>query len=227
MLIISHRGYPAAHVPENTYEAFENAVALGVDGIETDVRMSADGKLILFHNRLAPNGSVIASLTHSDLSALVEYDVPILEVALGKWDKVLWNLEIKTPAVLEATIAVIRRLSRPQRYLITSFWHPVVEQASRCLEVNCGILVAHRPLDPVLPSLGWRPEHRRITTIVWDYEVLDTHLLEQTAAQGMCNFVYGAETLHEHQRCIDLKIDGIITDHPEFLVQTHTKRNNY
>ena len=36
MLVLSHRGYHAA-VPENTYEAFERALRLGVDGIETDL----------------------------------------------------------------------------------------------------------------------------------------------------------------------------------------------
>lgn len=41
MLIFSHRGYHAS-AAANTYDAFAQAVALGVGGIETDVRLSAD-----------------------------------------------------------------------------------------------------------------------------------------------------------------------------------------
>ena len=42
MLILAHRGFHAGQ-PENTMGAFEAARKLGVDGIETDVRLSADG----------------------------------------------------------------------------------------------------------------------------------------------------------------------------------------
>src|SRR5262249_3557646 len=50
MLILGHRGYHAT-VPENTLEAFAQALALGADGIETDIRLSADELPILFHDR--------------------------------------------------------------------------------------------------------------------------------------------------------------------------------
>jgi glycerophosphoryl diester phosphodiesterase len=101
MLVISHRGYHPS-VPANTYDAFAQAVALGVDGIETDVRVSADGQLLLFHDRVAPDGRAVEVLTHRELTACVRYEVPLLETALQKWDGVLWNLEIKAPAAVEA-----------------------------------------------------------------------------------------------------------------------------
>src|SRR5439155_6468703 len=111
------------------------------------------------------------------------------------------------------------RLARPGGYLLTSFWHPIIEQASQRPEVDCGVLVAHRPFDAVVPPLGWWPDRKRVSTVVWDYEVLDATVLAETAARGIRNFVYGAETLHEHQHCINLKVDGIITDHPELLIK--------
>jgi hypothetical protein len=54
--------------------------------------------------------------------------------------------------------------------------------------------------------------------VVWDYEVLDPELLAETATRGIRNFAYGPETPQEHRRCIDLELDGVITDHPEFLL---------
>ena len=41
-LVIAHRG-GAGLLPENTLAAFEHALALGADVIETDVRLTADG----------------------------------------------------------------------------------------------------------------------------------------------------------------------------------------
>jgi glycerophosphoryl diester phosphodiesterase len=53
-LIIGHRG-AAGLLPENTLAAFARACELGVDGIELDVLVSADGELVVHHDfRLRP-----------------------------------------------------------------------------------------------------------------------------------------------------------------------------
>jgi glycerophosphoryl diester phosphodiesterase len=53
-LIIGHRG-AAGLAPENTLAAFATACALGIDGIELDVLVSADGELVVHHDfRLKP-----------------------------------------------------------------------------------------------------------------------------------------------------------------------------
>ena len=49
MKIIAHRGSSAKY-PENTLLAFEKALEAGVDGIETDLRLSFDEEVILFHD---------------------------------------------------------------------------------------------------------------------------------------------------------------------------------
>ena len=47
--VAAHRGW-SEHYPENTMEAFLAAAKLGVDQIETDVRLTKDGQLVLFHD---------------------------------------------------------------------------------------------------------------------------------------------------------------------------------
>ena len=49
MRVGAHRGDPESG-PENTLAAFNSAVALGVDYIETDVQRTADGVLVLLHD---------------------------------------------------------------------------------------------------------------------------------------------------------------------------------
>src|SRR5260370_1111588 len=51
MKVIGHRG-AASLAPENTFAGFDMALAMGVDGIETDVQRTKDGKLVLFHDDL-------------------------------------------------------------------------------------------------------------------------------------------------------------------------------
>jgi glycerophosphoryl diester phosphodiesterase len=53
-LNIAHRG-GAALMPENSLVAFRNAIALGADGAELDVQLSADGVAVVYHDlRLNP-----------------------------------------------------------------------------------------------------------------------------------------------------------------------------
>ena len=47
--VAAHRGWYAKY-PENTMPAFRAAVELGVDQVETDVRVTADGELVLIHD---------------------------------------------------------------------------------------------------------------------------------------------------------------------------------
>lgn len=48
-IVSAHRG-GAAYAPENTMRAFENAVRLGVDQLEADTQLTADGVLVLIHD---------------------------------------------------------------------------------------------------------------------------------------------------------------------------------
>ena len=49
MLKIGHRGAKSLE-PENTLLSFQKAIDIGVDGIELDVRLTADGELVVIHD---------------------------------------------------------------------------------------------------------------------------------------------------------------------------------
>lgn len=216
MLILSHRGYHAT-VPENTQDAFEQAFGMGVDGFETDVRLSADGVPILFHDRVAPDGREVASFPHDELSRVVGFEVPTLEAMVSRWQEAFWNVEIKAPEALAATVDVVRRYSGGTRFLISSFWHPVVAECCRVADVDGGLLVAHRPLE--LTSLLANVRNGgKVKALVWDYETVDEELLRQAASEGAMNCVYGAVTKAEHRRLAALNVDCVITDRPELMI---------
>src|SRR5262249_25532813 len=73
VVAISHRG-DHLHPPENTMPAFEEAIRLGADYIEVDVRTTADGKLILSHdatlNRCTNGQGEVSKMTFDELRAL-------------------------------------------------------------------------------------------------------------------------------------------------------------
>lgn len=72
--IAAHRGH-SARFPENTFAAFEGAVAAGADLIETDVQRARDGAFVCLHDpdlgRLAGNAAKVADLGAADLDAIL------------------------------------------------------------------------------------------------------------------------------------------------------------
>lgn len=73
MLLIAHRGYSSAF-PENTQPAFSGALAVGVDYIETDVQMTKDGEIVVFHDndlaRITGCEGTVADYTYEELCTM-------------------------------------------------------------------------------------------------------------------------------------------------------------
>src|SRR6476620_5804061 len=67
--IIAHRGLPHEH-PENSLEGFAAALALGVDAIELDVHLTADGVPVVHHDPTLGRPSAGSPLDGRPIAAL-------------------------------------------------------------------------------------------------------------------------------------------------------------
>jgi glycerophosphoryl diester phosphodiesterase len=71
--VIAHRG-ASVHAPENTLAAFARALESGADALEMDVRLSADGVVVVIHDatvdRTTDGTGDVAALTLAELRAL-------------------------------------------------------------------------------------------------------------------------------------------------------------
>ncbi|MGH9026435.1 MAG: glycerophosphodiester phosphodiesterase [Acidimicrobiia bacterium] len=88
--VFAHRGWHEDH-RENTVDAFRAAVDLGVDGIELDVRRTADRHYVVHHDAHLEDGRNLVDLAASDLPGWV----PSLDDALDACAGVSVNIEIK------------------------------------------------------------------------------------------------------------------------------------
>ena len=106
MLVAAHRG-DSYNCFENTMDAFRAAAEAGVDMIETDVRMTKDGVLVLMHDadidRTTDGAGLVADMTYEELTRYnaggryVPAGIPTLEEFLQFLSRheILLNLEIK------------------------------------------------------------------------------------------------------------------------------------
>jgi glycerophosphoryl diester phosphodiesterase len=92
-LVLAHRG-ASADAPENTVAAFTLARDQGADGVELDVRRTADGVLVVHHDPDVPGVGRCADLSFDALRAAAPA-VPTLEEALDACAGLLVNIEIK------------------------------------------------------------------------------------------------------------------------------------
>jgi glycerophosphoryl diester phosphodiesterase len=76
--IFAHRGASAVE-RENTVAAFAAAVAMGADGVELDVRRTADGALAVHHDAHLADGRLLVEVAAGDLPS----EVPSLVEALA------------------------------------------------------------------------------------------------------------------------------------------------
>lgn len=149
VLVQAHRGYSEVY-PENTLRAIDEAFAVGADRVETDLSLTADGVVVLMHDRTVDrttDGSGrVASFTLEELRELdagrwkherfAGEGVPTLEEALrlaeGRGEL---NLEIKSNGrtllqildVVEAALAVVEEHDARERVVFSSFDHRALD----------------------------------------------------------------------------------------------------
>lgn len=126
-LAFAHRG-GAASGDENTLAAFARAVALGYRYVEMDVRATADGVPVVFHDptllRMTGRPEPVAALRWAELASVRvagQAAIPRLEDVLAGWPQVRFNIEVKTDDATAATVAAVRRTGAGGRVLLASF----------------------------------------------------------------------------------------------------------
>jgi len=126
----AHRGSPDpdSGIRENTLEAFARARALGADGVELDVRLTADGGLAVHHDPVIEGVGAIHQLATADLPS----HVPLLADALLACAGMIVNIEVKNlptepgfdPAERCATdvVDLVEELGAQESVIVSSFW---------------------------------------------------------------------------------------------------------
>jgi len=160
-LVGGHRGNPAQH-PENTLAGFRSAIDLGVDLIECDVHMSADGRLIVIHDhtldRTTDGSGLVASHSAAELRRLdagggerLPFLSEVCEMARGRVGVCveLKQLPIAYPELEERVIDELARQDVLDDTAVISFSHSSVARI-KGLEPRIlgGLLMVSRPLNP-------------------------------------------------------------------------------
>lgn len=234
---IAHRG-ASAYAPENTLSAIRQAVELGSDVVEVDVRRTRDGALVLVHDadltrtsdaprvlsRRAPWR--IADLTYDELlrldagswfsPAYAGEPIPTLDQALDllTLSDTGLQLEVKQPCLypgIAADVAAALRSRPTPRVVVQSFDHDVARD-----------LAGLAPSVPV-GLLGHPPVRRLAPVSEWAWQVNPRHRRATAAyvdaihAAGLDCLVWTVDRPADMERALALGVDGVITNRPDVL----------
>lgn len=128
----AHRG-ASEYAPENTLLAFYTGIYMGANGIETDVQMTKDGVLVLFHDdtilRLTGAPGSVRDYTFEQLRQFtfekkgLKDKIVMFEEFLQQfgWRDLIFAIEIKQAGIESQVVDMIRKYGIQDKTIVTSF----------------------------------------------------------------------------------------------------------
>jgi glycerophosphoryl diester phosphodiesterase len=215
-LRIGHRG-AAGYEQENTLKSFRRAIEIGVDYIETDLRQTADGVIVLNHdpwikdsrgNRCEVKSSTLAAL-RSDSEVIATLD-DVLDVARGATGLML---EIKVEGIAAATVEQVARSGFSGPLIYASFHHPELLAIRALLpEARTLALIHGGPVNRTEFAEDARATHAGI-----NIEFAAEERVTALHRAGLQVFVYTVDEPSEIAAMKRIGVDGIISDYPDRL----------
>ncbi len=217
--VIAHRGVThrrdGSAIRENTLEAFVRAMELGAEGIELDVRRSADDVLMIHHDAHISDGTIIGQTQSGDLPQWMPTLAEALEVCKDTW----LNIEIKNMpsdpdydadyGISVAVAGLIRAFDAADRVLVSSFDFASIQRI--------------RDTDPLIP-IGWLiwgqadpaqiiGRSEGMVDAIHPHEMLvDPHLMSLARDAGL---IVNTWTVNDPDRVLELhkmRVNAIVTD---------------
>ncbi len=225
-LVGGHRGNPAEH-PENTLASFRSAIELGVDMIECDVHMSADGELIVIHDhtldRTTTGSGLVVQHTLAELRNLDAGDgehlptlAEVCELVRGQVGLCIETKQIPIPypGLEQKLIGLLREFDVLDQTAVISFHHSGVRRLKE-LEprLAVGVLEGARPIDPVAILRGARAD-----IYAPHYGAMDPELVVQVHAAGGVVGVWTVDDPAAVAWCQVCKPDSIFTNRPREIL---------
>jgi len=229
---MAHRGGAIEHL-ENTMPAFEACVALGYRYLETDVRATADGVLVAFHDpaleRVTDSTGRVDQLPWAQVAeARIGGREPVLllEDLLGAWPDVRFNIDIKAAGVIAPLVRTVRRLKAADRICLASFSDARVAAARRVFGPSVCTALGPRGIAALRLS-SYSPRAAGLVRVqagcaqvplqLGGRSLVDERFVAAAHAQGLQVHVWTVDTVEESTALLDLGVDGLMTDRPAML----------
>ena len=235
-IVYAHRG-ASEYAPENTMTSFYMGICMGANGIETDVRRTKDGTLVLFHDatldRVTGQSGELAALTYDELRA-----IPVLHERSGRADVAVrledflrycgaqnlrLAIELKAPDVEADVYAMVKKYNLEEKVTVTSFnFEYLVALKKAYPEASAGYLT--KDFDD---ELMVKMKELGIGQLCPKGEMLTPEIVEKWHAAGFNVRAWGIKDVAIMKHAYDCGVDGMTVNFPDRLIAYMVEKQRY
>ncbi len=227
-VVYAHRG-ASEYAPENTMTSFFLGLNMGANGIETDIRKTKDGVLVLFHDgtldRVTGYGGSIAEFTYDELCKIRVVHtnsgksdiVPRLEDFLHYCGSqgVYLALELKAPDIESEVFAMVKKYHLEDRVTVTSFSLDYLIALKRVYpEAKLGYLT--EDFDDALLA---KMKELGIGQLCPKGAALTPEKVAKWHKEGFDVRAWGIKDVSIMKRAYDCGVDGMTVNFPDRLIE--------
>lgn len=228
--IWAHRG-ASGYAPENTMEAFKLAIEMGADGIELDVQLTKDGKVVVIHDetlqRVSNGYGYVKDYTLEELKNLnfnktyPEYEnvsIPTLREVLQllKDTDLKLNIELKTGVffyqdIEQKVLELVDKYGMQDRVWYSSFNHYSVKKVKELQpDAKVGLLYSDGIYEPVEYAVRFGADAIHPCVVNLQYP----NIMENCKNSNMRIHTWTVNTYHDMEQCVRMGVDALITNYP-------------
>jgi glycerophosphoryl diester phosphodiesterase len=236
-LAIAHRGGAGLAV-ENTLAAFARSYALGVRYLETDVRVTADGQLVAFHDatlgRMTPDRGLVRMRTLAELTRLsVLGGGTVLPLArlLASFPRAYFAIDIKDSGAVGPLAALLREYEAVPRVCAAAARGSWLVALRRQAGEELSTALSWRALASLARSRrsvrvdGCQFAH--VPLRLGGVKVFSDEMVGRAHAAGLRVIVWTVNEPATMHRLLDRGVGGIITDRPDLLREVLIARGQW
>lgn len=235
-LAIAHRG-GAKENPENSAQAFNHAYELGFRYIETDVHLSRDGEVVVFHDRdlvrLGKRSVRISALDWAQIKRIrlrSGASIPRLKSLLKSMPAANFNIDMKSDQVVAPLLELIQKLGCQERVCLASFYDHRLSRARQYMGTNlCTSAGRFSVITQILRARGLPllPSQAPVLQVPWrkaGIEIVTPGFVNRAHQDGKDVHVWTVDDPDLINHLLDIGVDGIMTDQPQVLKQVFLAR---
>lgn len=218
MLKIAHRG-ASGYEFENSMSAFQKAIELKVDMIETDVQQSRDGKFFIFHDhsfdRCTNSKGFICDFTSEEIIQNVRLNngesIPTLKefCSFLKNNNTIGLFELKNDHTAQTVCDIIKNILDLDKFIIGSFFHEQILQLKNDNPtIQTCIMLASFPIN-----FSQYIREVKVDYVAAGLEIIAQAMVDVIKNAGAKTFVWTVNDLQDIEQMKKLEADGIISNY--------------
>ena len=224
-IIIGHRGAPIL-AKENTMESFIKAFSNNVDGIELDIQLTKDNKILVYHDfylyNIKKNKFKIKNIKYSEINKknnTNKYKIHLLDEVLKIIpNNKFINIEVKSQSynnktIIKKLLEKIKNNNLEKNVIISSFNPFLLRSIKRISKINTAFLLSNENQYLLFNTPLWiyfcKPDSLHI-----DIKNLNKNFTNWARKKNLSIIAFTVNNFLDLIKAKKYNVDGIFTDNP-------------